>query len=406
MPRQIEKINMDCVEKAKVLIVDDIPSNIEFVINVLQLENLNYLAASNAEEALNVLENNIPDLILLDISMPGMDGYELCRRLKQDAATRDIPVIFLTARVQKDDILKGFKLGAVDYIVKPFNYKELVLRVKAHLELRCKSILLKDLNEKQESIIAQRTLEIQKGNESLQEANSKLRNANKQLSKIDKIKSEFVLHINHELRTPLNGIIGQINLLKDSLKDVPTNEHLDVIEKLAQQLIKVSELSLFFTELNARNNQFDLKPINLKESLTQVIESCAKIEKDIEFEIQNPFPDLYVTAASKLLFYCIEIVLDNAIKYSPSKSTIKIIVKKVENEAIISFIDQGPGFSQKSIDYLFDFLSADNLNYNTLGFGIGLATAKKILDIIGGKITASNNQPNGAKVDIKLVISP
>jgi DNA-binding response OmpR family regulator len=148
-----------------------------------------------------------------------MDGYEVCKRLKADESTKDIPVIFLTARVQKEDIIKGFELGAVDYVIKPFSYNELNSRIKTHIELREKSKKLESIKGELESIIAERTLELKLTNDELQSANKKLLEANKRLEKFDKSKNEFVLLINHELRTPLNGILGQVNILKESLHE-------------------------------------------------------------------------------------------------------------------------------------------------------------------------------------------
>ena len=138
-------------EKKNIYIVDDIEENLQVVGAMLKEEGLNISFARNGESALKGIAKKIPDLILLDISMPEMDGYEVCEHLKTDKATADIPVIFLTGRSQADDIIKGFQYGAVDYVTKPFNAEELLARVSTHLELKeSRDIISRQNNELKE----------------------------------------------------------------------------------------------------------------------------------------------------------------------------------------------------------------------------------------------------------------
>lgn len=119
-----------------ILIVDDIPKNIELAANILQAKNYNITFAISGEAALEKVKSISFDLILLDVMMPGMDGFEVCRRLKSDPETREIPVIFLTAKSETENIVHGFELGAVDYVTKPFSTEELLARVKTHINIR------------------------------------------------------------------------------------------------------------------------------------------------------------------------------------------------------------------------------------------------------------------------------
>ena len=126
----------DTNKKFNILIVDDASKNIQVVANILKQEGYQMAFARNGKTALSRAETMPFDLILLDIMMPEMDGYEACERLKKNPETKDIPVIFLTAKTDKESVLKGFGLGAVDYVTKPFNAAELLARVKTHLELK------------------------------------------------------------------------------------------------------------------------------------------------------------------------------------------------------------------------------------------------------------------------------
>lgn len=121
---------------AKVLMVDDTPANIDVLRKVLSIEGYRLSFANSGEKALKIVERAIPDLILLDVMMPGMDGFETCRHLKTDEKTRDIPIIFITAKTDMEDLVEGFKAGAVDYITKPFRQEEVCMRVRTHLQTR------------------------------------------------------------------------------------------------------------------------------------------------------------------------------------------------------------------------------------------------------------------------------
>jgi CheY-like chemotaxis protein len=129
-------IDVDPPEKAPlILIVDDIPKNLEVIGNILSLENYQISVASDGQKAWNILQRISPDLILLDIMMPNVDGYTLCRRIKATEDKKNIPIIFVSARTNPDDLVKGFELGAVDYVTKPFNAAELSARVRTHIAL-------------------------------------------------------------------------------------------------------------------------------------------------------------------------------------------------------------------------------------------------------------------------------
>jgi len=146
--------------KQTVLIIDDIADNLNVVANILIRENINVLLAQNGPEALNNAKKLLPDLILLDIMMPGMNGFEVCKKLKADSATKDIPVIFLSANNETESIVHGFKLGAVDYITKPFFEPELIARVKIHLDLKKSNAELEKHKNHLEVLVADRTTEL------------------------------------------------------------------------------------------------------------------------------------------------------------------------------------------------------------------------------------------------------
>jgi len=186
-------------QEKSVLIVDDTPQVIRLLGDTLQphIKNISY--AVNGEKALQLLSEKTFDLILLDILMPDMDGYEVCKRIREQEKTQDIPIIFLTANTDQADIIKGFKVGAQDYVTKPFNPEELISRVNTQIDLYLSKKSLAQMNDILEEKVAIRTKELQEANE--------------KLNHLDKAKGDFLTIISHELRTPLNGIFGFSDLL-------------------------------------------------------------------------------------------------------------------------------------------------------------------------------------------------
>lgn len=390
-------------KKPEVLIVDDIPSNLNFLSEVLHLEGIGVIMATRGDDALKIAGYKHPDLILLDIAMPVMDGYEVCARLKSDPETQDIPVIYLTARTEPEDILKGFETGAVDYILKPFNATELIARVKTHLELRAKTEALKTINVRLEEQVKQRTAEITKANSELRESNYKLAIAYEELSNLDKAKDEFIRHINHELRTPLQGIHGFTLIMEDLVQSPEEKEYLQSINTLVKRLVKLSELSLLFTEIKANNYKINLKPLVLKQSINQIIETFRDSSERIKIEY-CPDENLAVNTDQRLVNTCLELVVDNALKYSPENGTVLIRTFCDSGSAGVEVLDSGPGFTTKALDSLYELFTADNLKFHSHGFGVGLATAKVILDTLSARMQISNLPDKGAAVKMVFEI--
>ncbi|NBC84266.1 MAG: response regulator [Bacteroidetes bacterium] len=378
----------------QVLIVDDIPNNLNFVSDALFQEGIGITIATNGPDALEIATLKYPDLILLDISMPEMDGYEVCRHLKNNEKTSEIPVIFLTAKVESEDIIKGFQVGAVDYIVKPFNAMELISRVKTHLELKDKREQLEQLNKSLEEKVTERTQELKQKNDELKIAYQKLEN-------LDKAKNEFILHINHELRTPLQGIHGYSKLIEEYAQNNEQLEFVHGLNRLTDRLVRLSEISLLFTELKAANYKEEIHPVSVKEVFDKLILKHIDNEKNILIKKEMHPETIEISADIKLMMTCMEILVDNALKYSSNNSMILLKAGTYNHtHVLIEIIDHGPGFSDKSKQAVFDLFTADNTDHKSYGFGIGLATAKLIMEHVSGKIEIENNEELGATVKL------
>ncbi|AFZ22808.1 histidine kinase,Response regulator receiver domain protein,histidine kinase [Cylindrospermum stagnale PCC 7417] len=196
------------VSTASILLVDDNPTNLLVLKQALKELGLSVRIATDGEEALEQVQRKLPDLILLDVMMPGIDGFETCRQLKSNSLTQDIPVIFMTALTDTNSKVKGLSAGAADYITKPFEQEEVLARVKVHLQLRFLSHALQKTNESLEQLVQERTADLQK--------------AQVQLVKQEKMSTlgQLVAGIAHEINNPIGYIVGNLDQVKLAFKDL------------------------------------------------------------------------------------------------------------------------------------------------------------------------------------------
>ena len=195
-------------DKPLILLVDDVPQNIQILHQILNLGEYSFAIATNGKETLQMVKKKLPDLILLDIMLGDIDGFEVCRQLKKDPVTAAVPVIFLTAKVGVEDKVKGFKLGAVDYITKPFEDAEVVARVHTHIQLK-KSI----------DIIQEYNRQLREAFEEMQKSYRELMDSQEELVEREKKSAVKALSANatHEMNQPITVIQGYLDMLIESL---------------------------------------------------------------------------------------------------------------------------------------------------------------------------------------------
>ncbi|NJO70922.1 MAG: HAMP domain-containing histidine kinase, partial [Oscillatoriales cyanobacterium RM1_1_9] len=225
--------------------------------------------------------------------------------------------------------------------------------------------------------VRERTEELSKANKGLSEANAKLSKMYEELSALDHAKNDFMAHINHELRTPLNGILGYTSLLEESIRP-EGKDYLQSINTLVSRLIKVAEISLLLVELRTVDDKINIRKIVLDDVIQRVLPSVDAERKNIEIKVENIPADQLVSVEPRLLLSCFTIILDNSIKYSPINGIIQLTGRDNNPYFSIEISDNGPGFSSEALANLFEPFSADNLEYKSHGFGLGLATAKKL----------------------------
>jgi len=378
--------------KSKLLIVDDSPSNIDLLLDILK-SDYKLTIATNGKNAIKLaLGKSKPDLILLDIVMPVMDGFEVCIRLKKNERTRDIPVIFLTAKTEIDDIIKGFDLGAVDYITKPFNRTELLARVKTHIEL-------KKYREHLEKLVQDRTSELKKAKDVAEAAN--------------KAKSEFLANMSHEIRTPINAVLGFTELLESSITDPKQKNYLNSIKDGSRGLLTLINDILDLSRIDAGKMELQYtvtNPYTLFKEIERIFSLNAQ-QKGLDFiiEIAEDIPEslsLDQVRLRQILFN----IIGNAVKFT-EKGYIKIfanvIYSKEDKSAvdlIISIKDTGIGMSTEFQKKVFDIFSQQEGQSSRKygGTGLGLGIAKRLAEMMGGKINLISEVNKGSTFEIKL----
>ena len=374
------------IYKKKILIVDDIPKNIQILGNLLSGINFQIAYAQSGEQALEVIKHQDFDLILLDIMMPGINGFEVCKKLKNNKKTKEIPIIFLTAKADMESIIKGFEAGGQDYITKPFNSAELIARVNTHLLIREQKQTLTELNQNLESKVKERTRQLEE--------------AYKRLNNLEKAKTDFLAIISHELRTPVNGLIGLTSLFEQTDLTSEQKEYLEYLNEVSDRLKRFSEIALLITQLKVKKNKTDLLPTAVKymvESVVEDFEEKSKNEK-LKIELHNVSDNVMIKAASDLISQAINLILSNCEKFGKHESPIELTVKATEENVKISCIDDGPGFKKDALDSIFELFANGDLSHYE-GAGLSLAAVKLIMEMHEGDLKVENRKnKNGACV--------
>ncbi len=242
----------------RILIVDDNPKNIQLIANILKDFDFEIEYGQDGEEAIEIAKSQKFDLILMDVMMPQKDGFEACIDIKKTDINAETPLIFITAKTEEEHITKGFKVGGVDYITKPFNAAELLSRIETHITLKKSKDKLKELNIALEG-------NLKETHKNLEVTQQKLEEITANIGNLDSAKSEFLQIISHEIRTPLNGIIGLLGVFKEMMSSKEEYEFFDLFNASCQRLEKFSILALEISLLKTKGiDALNPEPINFE----------------------------------------------------------------------------------------------------------------------------------------------
>ncbi|MCM8532202.1 MAG: response regulator [Lentisphaeraceae bacterium] len=375
-----------------VLIVDDNINNLRIAVDILIHEKLRITTAKCGADALKALDRNEIDLILLDINMPEMDGFETLKNIHEKPNYRDVPVLFVTSHNDEEFLERGFQSGCVDFISKPFRPTEFIARIKTHLSLSQHKNNLQEIVE-EKTILLQKTIEELKASKSAKE--------------------NFLSIMSHELRTPLSGILGMIELLKipELVKD--KTEIIGDLEISAKRLSRLITDVLDFSTLETPKVSAFCTSVAL-EDLTTMIEyqSVSRNENTVSFEIDvSKDVPKEMKFDEKSVLKVVDCIVDNAIKFTHD-GQVKLNINfnrttNKEGKLYFTVSDDGPGICEEHIDKIFDkFYQIDSgLDRRYEGSGIGLAIAQKIAFSMDGTIRVESKPGEGSTFSFEVPVT-
>ncbi len=375
--------------KAKILIVDDSQFNLQIIKNVINKNGYEPVLISSAKEVVKTVKKEKPDLILLDIIMPEMNGYEVCKIIRNDSKIKDIPIIFLTGQSSIEDVAKGFEVGAVDYINKPFYEEELIARVKTHLQL-------KKLHD-----------ELKKSNEQLTKTYEELLKAN-EIIQYKKLQAEFFANISHEFKTPLNLIFSTIQLLELCPGDTTYNNdrYTSIMKQNCYRLLRLVNNFIDITKMDSGYYELELKNHNIVYIVEEIVLSISEyIERnELELIFDTDIEEKIIACDVNKIERIILNLLSNAIKFTKTGGKIIVNMYDKGESVVISVKDTGRGIPKCKIDTIFErFVQIDkSLSRKQEGSGIGLSLVKALVELHDGTISVKSEYGKGSEFIIEL----
>lgn len=389
-------------QKPKILVVDDSKSSIDVIVQLLSPEYRLCVAKSGPNALTLAAGEDTPDLILLDVLMPEMDGYETCRRLKADPITQDIPIIFLTVKSEVESETQGLDLGAVDYIAKPVNPPILLARVRNHITLH-------RIQQNLEGEVRLRTAELEDRNLRLREREAELRWARDAAEAADQAKSAFLSVVSHELRTPLNGIQGLNDILAMRCSGGREQQHLRMQRTAVSALTQVINDLLTLSDMDSRDQPRPLSEFDLGEMLESVADlfRIEAAEKGVALEV-----NLAAGLALKRLGepcrirQLLMVLTGNALKFT-SQGSVRLEAENLGSGLVrIQVRDTGIGIAAEDRERIFEpFIQADLSNTRRYsGSGLGLTIARRLIDDLGGKLELQSETGKGSTFGVELAL--
>jgi len=356
--------------KTKILVIDEIPENIQILSDDLRNDGYQVISATTAFNGIKLAKNESPDAILIDLMTPDIDGLETCRILHNDKLTTEIPIIIISAKEDRYEIIKGLDIGAVDYISKPFHYPIVAARVRS-------------------------AVRIKKSQDKIRKINSELEDARNEAQLSEKIKSQFLANMSHEIRTSLTGVLGMSSLLIDTPLNEEQKIFVDTITSSGTLLMELINNILDYSKFESNKIILESTSFNLPQLLDHVFniishkldEKTLHLVKSIDEDIAtNLIGD--PTRFRQVLLN----LMSNAVKFSRQGDIIvnAKLITKVSNQyhIRIEVIDSGTGIEKEQLKLLFKPFSQADQSTTRLygGTGLGLAICKETIELMNGQI--------------------
>ncbi len=360
----------------KILVIEDEPDVREIILDILHEEEYGVTGAENGRIGIQLAIENLPDLIICDIMMPDLDGYDVLKQLRENTVTSTIPFIFLTAKATRSHVRQGMNLGADDYLTKPFTRHELLSTISSRIQ--------------KQAIVEQKTQE-----------------------KLDELRGNITLSLPHQLRTPLNGILGLSQLLIEDFQDMDVKEvreSLVDINTSAKRLYKLVSNFLLYADLEI----LDHEPGKLKSLLKgtvnhptsviqntvqKLLESYPDREADLTLHLNHYHP---ISISEEIFQKILQELLDNALKFSQVGTPIQMSSQAVPSGYDLEILDRGEGMTNEQLTHLGIDQQFNRSRYEQQGLGLGLMIVKRLVELQGGELSIKSILKQGTIVQIYI----
>ncbi|MFH1719454.1 MAG: hybrid sensor histidine kinase/response regulator [Planctomycetota bacterium] len=348
--------------RSKILAVDDDPIDIAVIERLLSRNNYDLRTTTSGEQALEVAADFQPDVILLDVIMSGISGYEVCRRIRADSKLRNMKIIMVSGLAMVTERLQGYEAGADDYITKPYDEAELLAKIKVYLRL-------------------------------------------KSVEEVDRFKTDVLALLSQEARMPISNLIQPIELLM-STENMDTEEQRRLIERVhhaAKQLHHFFENAMTLSTLKSGEWQFNPAPTNLRALVRGAISDTATEAAERKIKIEEEFSiSPTICLDEQEIKRVISTMLDNAIRFSPLGGTVSVCVSSDNEDVYLSVTDQGEGIDSDRPQSVFDEFSDADTDRRSQGQGLNLAIARQIVLGHNGTISVQSKKGSGATFTVRL----
>lgn len=352
-----------------ILVVDDNVTNLQLTAAILKNEGFLISLAESGPAALEQLEKDRPSLILLDVMMPGMDGYQVCRVIKQNEKISEIPVIFLTAKNQTEDLVEGFNAGGVDYLTKPFNRQELLVRVRKHLELEASKRKIVEMN---------------------------------------KTRNKLYSIIAHDIRSPFSAITQTINAIAEGYIDTGSEDFMQIMKDLEVTAGNTSVLLdnlLQWTKTQSESITISLKVTDLAYVLKDCIQLYRGNAEIKKIHLTLDVPQNLVSVCDEVTIHTVfRNLLSNAIKFTPQDGSITVTGKIEEDYVKVSVVDTGLGMTKEVVDKIFvrgEHHSSIGTGSES-GTGLGLVMVKDFVQKNNGRLDIESEPGKGTTISVYI----
>ncbi|MCU7937244.1 MAG: response regulator [Candidatus Thiodiazotropha sp. (ex Dulcina madagascariensis)] len=363
-------------ENASVLVVDDNSANLRLLTDLLKGQGYSVRASLSGPQAFRSVAARLPDLILLDVKMPEMDGIEVCERLKADASTQDIPVIFISALSDTKEKLRGFAAGGVDYVPKPFAPEEVLARVQTHLALRSLQLQL-------EQRVAERTSELEAMSKQLKLSNEELQ--------------AFAYGVSHDLQEPLRMVSRYLQLLRQRYQgklDQDADEFIGFAVDGAERMSAMIDGLLAYSRLETQGQSF--AETDIGQVLAEVLANLQLRIEEVGAEVSHgTLPTLLADAGQMQRLF--QNLIGNALKFrGEHPPRVRVDAVRRDDEWVFSVADNGIGIPPDQIERVFTLFQRLESRGDYPGMGIGLSVCRRIVERHGGRIWVDSEPGEGA----------